>query len=72
MGRQGKALRRQQHRRILESNLNYEDPGDLSATFPHKVSKDEGSGIPVAYAETQNVEKIGKKKFTCIPSLPVY
>lgn len=28
IGRQGKALRRQQHQRILESNLNHKDPED--------------------------------------------
>lgn len=60
VGRQGKALRRQQHRRILESNLNYKNPGGFSATLPQNVSEDEGSWFLLGYAETQNVEKIGK------------
>lgn len=59
VGRQGKALRRQQHRRILESNLSYENHGGFSATLSQKVSEDEGSWFPLGYAETQNVEKIG-------------
>lgn len=65
VGRQGKALRRQQHRRILETNPNYENPGGFSATLSQNVSGDEGSRFLLGYAEPQNVEKIGKKFNGC-------
>ncbi|KAL3503718.1 hypothetical protein ACH5RR_038167 [Cinchona calisaya] len=55
IGRQGKALRRQQHQRILESNLNHGDVEDSSASLSKKILK-EGSGFGIACTQSRNTE----------------
>ncbi|XP_027062322.1 uncharacterized protein [Coffea arabica] len=56
IGRQGKALRRQQHQKILESNLSYEEPKFFSASSSTNISK-EGSRFAFACTESRDTEK---------------
>ncbi|XP_027171260.1 protein RRNAD1 isoform X2 [Coffea eugenioides] len=58
LGRQGKALRRQQHQKILESNLSYEEPKFFSASSSTNISK-EGSRFAFACIESRDTEKKG-------------
>nr|XP_027062236.1 protein RRNAD1-like isoform X2 [Coffea arabica] len=58
LGRQGKALRRQQHQKILESNLSYEEPKFFSASSSTNSSK-EGSRFAFACTESRDTEKKG-------------
>lgn len=59
IGRQGKALRRQQHQKLLESNLNYEETEFSSASSSTNISK-EGSWPAFACTESRNTQNNGK------------